>query len=119
LAARPRIEPVWRHQYAPGREHTTPDGERIIATDRELIHLDAKGVITERSVNGGPGHAIFGLERRLGLPGPIGEPMIQFTDAKRPILPTKKGDDAILEIYLKHANVTGHFEREARNVWAL
>src|SRR5690349_10872523 len=32
LAARPRIEPVWRHQYAPGREHTSPDGERIIAT---------------------------------------------------------------------------------------
>ena len=119
LAARPRIEPVWRHQYEPGREHATPDGGRIIATDHELIHLDAKGVITGRSVNGGPGHAIFGLERRLGLPMPVGEPMIQFTDAKRPILATKNGDDAILETYLKHANVTGHFEREARNVWAL
>jgi hypothetical protein len=32
---------------------------------------------------------------------------------------TKNGDDAILETYLKHANITGHFEREARNVWAL
>ena len=119
LAARPRIEPIWRHQYEPGREHATPDGGRIIATDNELIHLDAKGVITGRSVNGGPGHAIFGLERRLGLPVPVGEPMIEITDAKRPILPTKNGDDAILETYLKHANVTGHFEREARNVWAL
>ncbi|HEV2715918.1 MAG TPA: tyrosine-type recombinase/integrase, partial [Terriglobales bacterium] len=119
LAARPRIEPVWRHQYEPGREHAIPDGGRIIATDHELIHLDAKGIITGRSVNGGAGHAIFGLERRLGLPGPIGEPMITITDAKRPILPTKNGDDAILETYLEHANITGHFEREARNVWAL
>ena len=45
--------------------------------------------------------------------------MITITDAKRPILPTKNGDDAILETYLEHANITGHFEREARNVWAL
>ena len=45
--------------------------------------------------------------------------MITITDAKRPILPTKNGDDAILETYLEHANITGHFEREARDVWAL
>ena len=31
----------------------------------------------------------------------------------------KNGDDAIFETYLKHANVTGFFEREARSVWAL
>src|SRR5713226_6628085 len=46
LAARPRIESTWQHQYEPGREHVGPDGGRIIATERELIHLDAKGVIT-------------------------------------------------------------------------
>ena len=38
----------------------------------------------------------------------------------RPTLATKTGDDAILETYLKkHANVTGYFEREARDMWAL
>ena len=34
-------------------------------------------------------------------------------------MPTKNGDDELLETYLKHRNITGHFEREARNVWAL
>ena len=37
----------------------------------------------------------------------------------RPALLAKSGDDAILETYLKHASITDHFEREARNVWAL
>jgi hypothetical protein len=54
LAARPRLEPTWHHQYEPGREHVSPDGGRIIATDRELIYLDAKGLITSRVPNGGP-----------------------------------------------------------------
>ena len=31
----------------------------------------------------------------------------------------RTADDAILETYLKHANITGYYEREARNVWAL
>jgi site-specific recombinase XerC len=34
-------------------------------------------------------------------------------------VPTKSGDDAFLETYLRHAGVTGHFEREARAVWAV
>ena len=28
-------------------------------------------------------------------------------------------DDALIETYLKHKNVTGYYEREARAVWAL
>ena len=42
LAARPRIEEAWRHEYAPGL-HEGPDGERIFATERELHHLNAQG----------------------------------------------------------------------------
>ena len=34
-------------------------------------------------------------------------------------MPIKNGDDAILETYLKHANISGYFEREARTVWGL
>jgi hypothetical protein len=37
----------------------------------------------------------------------------------RPKAATKNGDDAIIETYLRHANVTGYYEREARAVWAL
>jgi integrase len=38
---------------------------------------------------------------------------------KRPTVGVKNGDDAIFETYLKHANITGYFKREAEAVWAL
>ena len=60
LEARPRIETAWRHEYEPGREHVRPDGERVIATDRELIHLDSEGRITRRSPNGGTTYQLVG-----------------------------------------------------------
>ncbi len=37
----------------------------------------------------------------------------------RPVVAVQDADDAIIETYLKHANVTGYYEREARSVWAL
>ena len=46
LEARLHIETTWRHEYEPGREHVGADGERIIATDRELIYLNHNGGIT-------------------------------------------------------------------------
>ena len=117
LEARPRIEPTWRHQYAPGREHVGPDGGRIIATERELIYLDAVGGIAGQSPNGEPGWQAVNLERRLGIPVPI--PIEVDETVVRPSLAVKNSDDALFETYLKHANVTGYFEREARAVWAL
>src|SRR3954451_18403326 len=55
------------------------------------------------------------LERRLGIPyAPV-----EITEAKRPVLARPNSDDAILETYLMHRNITGHFEREARSVGAL
>jgi integrase len=116
LAARPHIEATWQHQYEPGREHVGTDGGRIIATERELIHLDAEGVITGQSPNGGPAFQLVGLERRLGLTVPISN-MIEVSE--RPSVAVKNSDDVIFETYLKHANVTGYYEREARSVWAL
>src|SRR6266566_794646 len=53
VEARPRLERSWQPQYEPGREHPGPDGGRIIATERELIHLDASGRITGNTDNGG------------------------------------------------------------------
>jgi hypothetical protein len=43
LAARPALQTTWQPQYEPGREHVGPEGQRIIAMDRELLYLDAEG----------------------------------------------------------------------------
>jgi integrase len=117
LAARPRIEPTWQHEYAPGREHVEPDGGRVFATERELFYLDAQGVTTRRALNGGPAFQISSVPR-LGLfmPVPID---IDENAAVRPKVAVKNGDDALLETYLKHANLAHYSEREARNTWAL
>lgn len=78
FAARPRVETRWQHAYEPDREHVSPDGGRIFATDRELYHLDASGVTVRTSPNGGPARWLVNLEsqaanRRLGLSAiPIG-----------------------------------------------
>jgi len=126
LEARPRLERSWQPQYEPGREHVGPDGSRIIATERELFHLDATGRITGKSDNGGVAFQLAAGGKLIARS--ITEAYLEDSEAtrflhqlhdKRPTLPTKSGDDAILETYLKHANITGYFEREARNVWAL
>ena len=44
LAAQPRLESTWRHEYAPGL-HDGPNGERIAATDRELSYYGADGTL--------------------------------------------------------------------------
>jgi hypothetical protein len=31
----------------------------------------------------------------------------------------QNGDDAVLETNIRHANITGYYEREARATWAL
>lgn len=115
LAARPRLELAWRHEYEPNREHVAADGRRLLATDRELFYLDSDGRVTARVTNGEPEWRIMNLERRLGIPyAPV-----EITEAKRPVLARPNNDDAIIETYIRHANVTGYYEREARSVWVL
>lgn len=115
LAARPRLETIWEHEYEPGREHAGPDGGKIVATDRELIHIGHNGAITQTEPNGGPVLLATSVPR-LGMPFPvvIGPP----TEIDRPTVAAKNGDDAILEAYLKKQNITGFYEREARATWA-
>ncbi len=115
LAARPRIEPTWQHEYAPGREHVGPDGGRIFASERELFFLDAQGVMTRKAPNGGPAFQLSSVPR-LGLNVPV---PIEVTGAVRPKVAVKNGDDALLETYLKHANLARYSEHEARNTWSL
>jgi integrase len=115
LAARPRVETTWTREYEPGL-HTGLNGERIYATAAELHYLDETPV--RIAPNGFWGRQLIGSP--LSAKGEFEALDESYDD--RPKVPTKNGDDELLEIYLKNAKrgpVTGHFEREARSVWAL
>jgi hypothetical protein len=64
LAAKPRIEFVWRQAYTSGL-HDTPDG-KVFATDRELHYLDATGATIRTAPNGGHEHRIVSI-LKVGL----------------------------------------------------
>ena len=120
LAARPRIETLWQHRLEPGREHAAPDGAKIVVTDKELIHVGHNGSIVKIEPNGLPAFQLVGAPLNMRT---IAEAFITADfgagRGERPTVAAKNADDAILETYLKHANVTGYYEREARAVWAL
>jgi integrase len=109
LEAKPGIEVSWRHRFAPGQEHTTDDGERIVADDRELIFLNHNGAIVRKEPNG---------EFAVALP-PFRDQKAFVRRHEQRQRTAINPDDALIETYLKHKNVTGYYEREARAVWAL
>src|ERR1700721_156913 len=37
LEARPGVQVTWRHRFAPGQEHITPEGGRVVGVGREWI----------------------------------------------------------------------------------
>ena len=109
LEARPGIQVTWQHRFAPGQEHITPDGERVVADDRELIFLNHNGAIVRKEANG---------EFAVALPPLREQKAIVRREDQRQRTATNT-DDALIETYLKHRHVTGYLEREARAVWAL
>jgi integrase len=109
LEARPGVQVAWRFRFAPGQEHITADGERIVADDRELIFLNHNGAIVRKEANG---------EFAVAVPPLREQKAIARREAQRQRT-TLNPDDALIETYLKHKNITGYFEREARAVWAL
>jgi integrase len=125
LAERPRLAGAWRPMYEPGRTHPGPDGGSIIATDRQLLHLDSSGRIIGQSDNGGmvlqvvAGEKVLARNITEAYPTEPEAAAVERALRKRPDAPAKNGDDALLEKYLKHKNVTGYYEREARSVWEL
>ena len=121
LAARPRIETTWQHQLEPGREHAAPNGGKIVATDKELIHISHNGAITRTEPNGSPAHQLVshGPLTVRSLAEAFIEADFGAGRGERRTMPIKNGDDAIFETYIKHANISGYSEREARAVWAL
>jgi len=117
LAQRPHMATVWAHELEPNREHPGPDGGKIVATDRQLIHINHNGAVVKTTPNGGPAFQLTGSPINLRTyvtalrEGPFGDP--------RPTVATKGDDDAIIEIYLQHSKISGYQEREARAMWAL
>jgi hypothetical protein len=107
--AKPGIQVTWLHRFAPGQEHITPDGERVVADERELIFLNHNGAIVRKEPNG---------EFAFALPPLREQKAIVRREEQRQRTATSP-DDALIETYLKHKNVTGYYEREARAVWAL
>jgi integrase len=133
LAGRPRLEASWAWRLEPGREHIAPDGNgKIVATDRELIHIHNGGIV-KIEPNGGPANRLVNWPMGAIIVGDTptrqrltelrqrykGATIINLAALERPAVAAKSADDAILETYLKHADITGHYEREARATWSL
>jgi hypothetical protein len=126
---RPRL--VMRPYTLPPGEYTV-EGERVIATEREIIYFKSDGALIRTEPNSAAPELVnvpMGMVLTFGdtEEPPLAElrklgPVIDIAKLKRPMAVTKSGDDAILEIYLKNAKngpVAGYNEREARAVWAL
>jgi len=111
----------WAHEYAPGL-HTLPDGGHVMATETDLTFSDGR-----RRPNGGPAIYITGAplsaahefqafddayDGKIGE-GPIEDQRPKFVAAK------SSADDALLETYIEHKGITGHREREAREMWRI
>jgi integrase len=110
--ARPGIQVNWLHRFAPGQEHTTPDGERVVANDRELIFLNHNGAILRTERNG---------EFAVAIPSSLREQraIVRNLDQQQRQRNAANSDDALIETYLKHNNLAKYYEREARASWAL
>ena len=111
LAARPRVVPTFIREYEPGL-HTGLNGEKIFATPDQIHYLDEVPIRTE--ANGVTVHRLVGGP--LSAKGEF-EAFDAAYDDERPIVPTKNGDDAILDTYLNHRGIDGYARREAETVW--
>jgi len=80
--------------------------KQITVDGRELIILNS-GAVVRKEPNGE-----FAL---VAVPSVREQKAIARQDQRTATSP----DDALIETYLKHKNITGYFEREARAVWAL
>jgi integrase len=118
LAARPRLETVWRYEFEPSADmQNAPNRERVLASAIELKFYGPNGKLLRTTPNGGPAVRIVNLQHRLGIPF-VDERMIGVVTEKARAKP-KTDDDKVLETYIEHRKITGYIEREARDVWAL
>jgi integrase len=124
LAARPRLEWI-PHKLTPG-EKVGPNGERVIATEREIIYLDATTGALLRTEPNGPAQRLVNLPMGAVIVGdnptqPLAElrrmgPVVNLARLERAA--PRNDDDAVMQTYLDHRNITGYNRREAETVWA-
>jgi len=117
-ALRPRLRTIWQHRLEPGREHAAPEGGKIVATDRELIHIGHNGAITKTEPNGGLADFVAWPEGTRPTLNAIVD-AAQAVREPRPTVATKSGDDAILETYLSDRGIVGYDRKEAETVFAV
>jgi len=122
IEARPRLVAVWVHNLAPGRLHTI-DGQQIMATDRELLYLDASGAVVKTEPNGGMGKQLVG-----NVPPVVRDFVLshlEFANEPRPKVALKNDDDsAILERYIshggrRHAGLNAKAAHSVESTWQL
>ncbi|MDP2296851.1 MAG: tyrosine-type recombinase/integrase [Pseudolabrys sp.] len=116
----------WQHEFEPGL-HALPDGGHVMATETTLTFTDTKGQLTGTRPNGGPMIYLTGAKLSASREfqafddawdGKIGEGPIP--NERPDFVAAKSGpDDMILETYLKHNNITGIREHQAREVWRI
>lgn len=98
------------HKLEPGREHQGASGERVIATEKELIYLATDGAILRTDSN---------IDLTFQIP-PLSKQIAAVRrEQSLPIRKSKSGDDAIIDTYLTHGKVTGYNQREALATWEL
>ena len=116
LQSRPETNPFLageiRHEYEPGKEHQTPDGDRVIATEKDLIFLAEDGRIVSTRPNSKIPHFRIPVpaERWDELVGPA---------ASRSKRSKFSDDDQLVEAYIRHAGLKPHNAHEARSTYAL
>ena len=118
LAARPHLQTV--RQLEPG-EHAGPDGGKIVANERELIHLNHNGAYLRTEPN---------TAQMVVPPYPLSsaQAIVKFVNSldhePRPTVASKTGDDALFRTYIdsgarKSRGLDGYARKEAQAVWDL
>lgn len=92
-------------QYEPNREHFTPDGERVIATKEQLIFLDSSGKVQRIEPN------------RPHVQMVLKTDPSEMRELRRYRPKKLSSDDALIQAWIDHQNISGFLEREARTTW--
>jgi integrase len=100
-----------KHTYEPGREHYTPEGKRVIATETELLYIEDDGTITRR-----PNEVMRQFEIRI----PPQHWKELFGHLKsRPSRLASGSDEQVVDAYIAHAGLSLHSAQEARSTYAV
>ena len=94
-------------QYEPGREHHSPEGQRLLATADQLFFLDEAGRIVRIERNG-----------RTAIWQGFTRSEQREMDEVVPKPKSGSRDDAMLELWIKHRNITRYEQASARGVYA-